>query len=59
MPQVCIERLERQGQAVWQVRLGRRTLTFHEELSARAFAAQLHMHLSQARQPSQGEDTPQ
>lgn len=59
MPQVCIERLERQGQAVWQVRLGRRTLTFHEELSARAFAAQLHMRLTQADQRPQSEDRPQ
>ncbi|WP_322977901.1 hypothetical protein [Pseudomonas sp. C11] len=59
MSQVCIERLERQGQAVWQVRFGRRTLTFHEELSARAFAAQLHMRLTQADQRPQSEDRPQ
>lgn len=59
MPQVCIERLERQGQTLWRVRFGRRTLTFHEELSARAFAAQLHMRLSQAEQPPQSEDRPQ
>ncbi len=45
MPDVCIELIERQGQRLWQVRLGRRALTFQEELAARTFAAQLHMRL--------------
>lgn len=33
------------GRLHWQVRVGRRALTFHEELAARSFAAQLHMRL--------------
>ncbi|MFY1053863.1 hypothetical protein ACOQNP_19765, partial [Ectopseudomonas khazarica] len=45
MPDVCIELIERQGQRLWQVRLGRRALTFQDELAARHFAAQLHMRL--------------
>jgi hypothetical protein len=45
MPDVCIELIERQGQRLWQVRFGRRALTFQEELAARTFAAQLHMRL--------------
>ncbi|HEY1027758.1 MAG TPA: hypothetical protein VGE28_09045 [Pseudomonas sp.] len=54
MPEVCIELIERQGQRLWQVRLGRRALTFQQEQAARAFAAQLHMRLGwlgQAQQP--------
>ncbi|SDP31900.1 hypothetical protein [Ectopseudomonas guguanensis] len=45
MREVCIELIERQGRRLWQVRFGRRALTFHEELAARTFAAQLHMRL--------------
>ena len=45
MAEVRIELIERQGRRLWQVRIGRRALTFHEELAARTFAAQLHMRL--------------
>ncbi|MBB1519882.1 hypothetical protein [Aquipseudomonas guryensis] len=45
MPDVRIETLEQQGRQVWRVRVGRRALTFHEELAARTFAAQLHIRL--------------
>ncbi len=50
MPEVRIEAIERQGRRLWQVRFGRRALTFHEELAARAFAAQLHLRLQWFRQ---------
>ncbi|GIZ11901.1 hypothetical protein [Pseudomonas sp. NCCP-436] len=43
MPEVSIECIEQQGQRLWVVRLGRRTLSFRDENAARAFAAQLHM----------------
>ncbi|WP_199796362.1 hypothetical protein [Ectopseudomonas mendocina] len=46
MPDVRIELIERQGQKLWQVRVGRRALTFREEQAARTFAAQLHARLS-------------
>lgn len=36
--------------------MGRRALTFHEELSARTFAAQLHMRLSWLRQQAMQEN---
>ena len=42
MDEVEVERSERNGRLVWVVRLGRRTLSFQEELAARTFAAQLH-----------------
>jgi hypothetical protein len=42
---VVIEPQMQHGQLHWQVRVGRRVLTFHEELAARTFAAQLHMRL--------------
>ena len=58
-PAIVIEPLLQRGQLHWQVRMGRRALTFHEELSARAFAAQLHMRLTQADQRPQSEDRPQ
>ncbi|UUY07379.1 hypothetical protein LRS11_16320 [Pseudomonas sp. J452] len=45
MPDVRIETLELQGRLIWRVRVGRRALTFHEELAARTFAAQLHIRL--------------
>lgn len=48
--EVGIDRLERSGQVAWQVRIGRRRLTFHEELAARTFAAQLHQRISWLRQ---------
>ncbi|MDG1582396.1 hypothetical protein [Pseudomonas sp. GOM6] len=40
----------------WLVSLGRRKLSFHEELAARTFAAQLHQRfawLQQQAQPNQ------
>lgn len=46
MPEVSIECVEQQGQRLWVVRLGRRSLSFHDEAAARAFAAQLHMRRS-------------
>jgi len=42
---VHIERVQQRGQTLWRVRMGSRGLTFHEELAARAFAAQLHHRL--------------
>ncbi|XQE65179.1 hypothetical protein ACOAPY_10740 [Pseudomonas sp. P3C3] len=53
---VRIDRLERQGQVLWRVQMGRRSLTFHEELAARAFAAQLHLRLSWLNQKGLAED---
>ncbi|MGH8434098.1 MAG: hypothetical protein ACRERX_06375 [Pseudomonas sp.] len=46
MPDVQVENLEQHGRMLWQVRLGRRGVTFQEELAARTFAAQLHQRLS-------------
>jgi len=45
-PTVQITPLQHRGRQLWQVRMGRRALTFHEELAARTFAAQLHLRLS-------------
>ncbi|WP_280324973.1 hypothetical protein [Pseudomonas sp. BN102] len=45
MAEVRIEPFEKDGWTFWRVRLGRRALTFHEELAARAFAAQLHLRM--------------
>ncbi|MWV18434.1 hypothetical protein F3I16_20545 [Pseudomonas sp. L-22-4S-12] len=45
MADVRIETLEHQGRRLWRVQVGRRALTFHEELAARTFAAQLHQRL--------------
>lgn len=42
---ITIETLQRRGQLLWRVRAGPRGVTFHEELAARAFAAQLHQRL--------------
>jgi hypothetical protein len=42
---VRIDNLQRQGRTLWQVRMGPRGVTFHEELAARTFAAQLHQRL--------------
>jgi len=47
---VRIESLQRHGRTLWQVRMGPRGLTFHEELAARTFAAQLHQRLQWLRQ---------
>lgn len=46
MPEVELHCIERQGQMLWRVTAGKRVLTFHEELAARAFAAQLHLRLN-------------
>ncbi|WP_337057084.1 hypothetical protein [Pseudomonas sp. USHLN015] len=35
---------------IWQVKMGQRGVSFHEELAARTFAAQLHMRLEWLRQ---------
>lgn len=45
MPEVELHCIERQGQMLWRVTAGKRVLTFHEELAARAFAAQLHLRM--------------
>ncbi|MEO4046489.1 hypothetical protein AAFN46_05275 [Pseudomonas sp. CAU 1711] len=55
--EVFIDRLERRGQVFWLVRMGRRSLSFHEELAARTFAAQLHQRLEWLRQQAQSEDS--
>lgn len=55
MPDVRIELRETKGRPLWVVTLGRRTLSFHEELAARTFAAQLHQRFSWLRQQL-GED---
>jgi hypothetical protein len=56
MPEVRIELIERYGQRFWQVRFGRRMLTFQEELAARTFAAQLHMRLGWLGQLKRSDD---
>lgn len=45
MAKVELHCIERQGRMLWRVTAGKRVLTFHEELAARAFAAQLHLRL--------------
>nr|WP_256836948.1 hypothetical protein [Pseudomonas oleovorans] len=57
MREVCIELIERQGQRFWQVKLGRRALTFQHEAAARAFAAQLHMRLGWLGQEQRSDDS--
>jgi hypothetical protein len=47
---VRIECLQQHGKTRWLVRMGARGLTFHEELAARTFAAQLHCRLLWLRQ---------
>lgn len=53
MDDVRIEPFEKGGRTHWRVRLGQRSLTFQEELAARAFAAQLHLRMGwlRARNP--------
>lgn len=59
MQEVSIETLRQQGRLLWRVRIGRRALTFQEELAARAFAAQLHTRLDWLREQAQsGERRP-
>lgn len=50
MDQVLVEEVDHQGQRLWRVRVGRRALTFSEEMAARSFAAQLHLRLEWLRQ---------
>ena len=57
MREVCIELIERQGQRFWQVKLGRRALTFQHESAARAFAAQLHMRMGWLGQEQRSDDS--
>ncbi|WP_043307288.1 hypothetical protein [Pseudomonas sp. ML96] len=57
MPDVRIERREHNGHALWLVSLGKRTLSFHEELAARTFAAQLHQRFSWLRQQQRDESS--
>lgn len=55
---VEIERVQQRGQILWKVRMGARGLTFHEELAARSFAAQLHHRLLWLRQLNQNDQQP-
>ena len=57
MREVCIELIERQGQRFWQVKLGRRALTFQDEAAARAFAAQLYMRMGWLGQEQRSDDS--
>ncbi|BCD89381.1 hypothetical protein PSm6_57880 [Pseudomonas solani] len=50
MRDVQIVVLEQRGRVIWQVKMGQRGVSFHEELAARTFAAQLHMRLEWLRQ---------
>ncbi|MHC5351047.1 hypothetical protein [Metapseudomonas furukawaii] len=58
MAEVRIESFDKAGKTFWRVRLGQRSLTFHEELAARAFAAQLHLRMGwlKARAPAPNDD---
>ncbi|WP_280350556.1 hypothetical protein [Pseudomonas sp. BN414] len=53
-----IEPFEKSGRIYWRVRLGHRSLTFQEEIAARAFAAQLHLRMGwlKARNPAPEKD---
>lgn len=44
-PIVTLEPVLKHGQTFWQVRMGKRRLSFNNELAARTFAAQLHTRL--------------
>ncbi|MBM7061943.1 hypothetical protein JQX08_14625 [Pseudomonas sp. UL073] len=55
--EVRIETLERRGKRLWQVRLGRRAVTFEHEQAARAFAAQLHLRVSWLREQAESLDS--
>lgn len=41
---VEIHAIQRNGRSLWQVRLGRRVITFQDLQLARQFASQLHLH---------------
>ena len=55
-PSIVIEPLVQRGKLRWQVRMGRRSLIFHQEQAARAFAAQLHMRLLWLQQSADSDD---
>ncbi|PKM26778.1 MAG: hypothetical protein CVV09_05270 [Gammaproteobacteria bacterium HGW-Gammaproteobacteria-13] len=55
-PSIVIEPLLQRGKLRWQVRMGRRSLIFHQEQAARAFAAQLHMRLLWLQQNASPDD---
>jgi hypothetical protein len=55
-PSIVIEPLLQRGKLRWQVRMGRRSLIFHQEQAARAFAAQLHMRLLWLQQSASPDD---
>jgi hypothetical protein len=46
VPEVELHCIERHGRMLWRVIAGKRVLTFHEEMAARTFAAQLHLRLN-------------
>ncbi|MCU1717130.1 hypothetical protein [Pseudomonas sp. 5P_3.1_Bac2] len=51
-PIVTIEPVIKQGQPFWQVSMGKRRLTFNNELAARTFAAQLHLRVKSLAAPA-------
>ncbi|MDF3196001.1 hypothetical protein [Pseudomonas sp. 1928-m] len=55
-PSIVIEPLLQRGKLRWQVRMGRRSLIFHQEQAARAFAAQLYMRLLWLQQSASPDD---
>lgn len=55
-PSIVIEPMVQRGKLRWQVRMGRRSLIFHQEQAARAFAAQLHMRLLWLQQSASPDD---
>ncbi|AYC32944.1 hypothetical protein D3880_11405 [Pseudomonas cavernae] len=57
MQDVQIESVDRRGKQLWQVRLGRRCVTFAQEQAARAFAAQLHLRVHWLHQQSDDLDS--
>lgn len=58
MKDVRIDVLEQRGRAIWQVRMGARAVSFHEELAARTFAAQLHQRLEWLRVQREAASSP-
>jgi len=54
---VRIEVREEHGQRLWQVRAGRRCLTFQDERAARHFAAPLQVRLQWLTERSGGSNT--
>ncbi|MBC9250761.1 hypothetical protein A9179_10780 [Pseudomonas alcaligenes] len=56
MQDVRIETRELKGRRLWLVHMGKRAVSFHEELAARTFAAQLHMRLGWLREQAQAEN---